>query len=245
MADAVFAIVPCYNEGANIGNTLSDLLKTHPNINIVAVNDGSSDNTSDAISALQNERIVLLELPFNSGIGTAVETGLLYAVRHNADYAIKFDGDGQHLSSEIDLLLEPLRSKKADLTIGSRFLGNVPGGFKSTFMRRLGIRFFSLLSWILTGKVMTDSTSGFRAYNREALAFAVKYYPAFDYPEPEENILFLRNRFRIQEVPCKMNIRESGRSSIKALKAIYYMVKVSLSMIMAASRSVKQERKNI
>jgi len=243
MMTDVFVIVPCFNEEANIRRTLVNLLKIHPDITVVAVNDGSSDGTADEISALRDERVILLELPFNAGIGTAVETGLLYALRHHAGYAIKFDSDGQHLAEEIDLLLEPLRGGNADLVVGSRFLGEIAGGFRSTFLRRLGIRFFQWLSWGLTGKAMTDSTSGFRAYNREALVFAAKYYPAFDYPEPEENILFLRNRFRVQEVPCKMNIRQGGRSSIRLLKAVYYMVKVTLSMIMAAVRPVKQGRK--
>jgi len=241
--EAVFAVVPCFNEEENIRRTLTDLLRVQSNITVVAVNDGSSDRTVEEIKALKDDRIVLLELPFNAGIGTAVETGLLYAWRHNADYVVKFDSDGQHLAEEIELLLEPLRENEADMTIGSRFTGKNKDGFKSTFLRRIGIRFFQALSWILTGQAMTDSTSGFRAYNREALSFAAKYYPAFDYPEPEENILLLRNRFRLKEIPCKMNIRQGGISSIRPLKAIYYMIKVSLAMIMAAARPVVLERK--
>ena len=241
--EKIFAVIPCFNEEENIRETLTGLLRVHPEIRVAAVNDGSSDRTAEEIAALNDDRIVLLELPFNSGIGTAVETGLIYAFRNHADYAVKFDSDGQHLAEEIDLLLAPLRAGEADMAIGSRFIGGGADGFKSTLMRRIGIRFFQLLSWLLTGRAMSDSTSGFRAYNSRALAFAVKYYPSFDYPEPEENILMLHNRFRLKEVPCRMNVRQGGSSSIRPIRAVYYMIKVSLAMIMAAARPVKRERR--
>ena len=236
--ESIFIIIPCYNEGENIRRTLTHLLSVRKDVKVIAINDGSADNTADEISAMNDPRVLLVELPFNAGIGTAVETGLLHAVRNSADYAVKFDSDGQHLAEEIELLLAPLKNGEADLVIGSRFLEKNEG-FKSTFSRRMGIRLFYFLSWILTGTAMTDCTSGFRAYNRKALEFAAKYYPAFDYPEPEENILFFRNHFRLKEVACKMNIRQGGTSSIRPWKAVYYMIKVSLAMIMAAIRPVK------
>ena len=237
--EKVFVIVPCYNEAESIRTTLTGLLKVQPDITVVVINDGSSDRSADEILAIGSRQIVLLDLPFNCGIGTAVETGLRYAVRCNADYAVKFDGDGQHLAEEIEDLLAPLRNGTADVTVGSRFVENI-AGFKSTFSRRCGIALFRYLSWLLTGYAVKDSTSGFRGYNKEALRFASRYYPAFDYPEPEENILFLRNGFRFREIPCRMNIRQGGRSSIRAFKAVYYMIKVSLAMVMAALRPRKQ-----
>ena len=130
--------------------TLSRLLEVQPDITVVAVNDGSTDRSADEILAISSEHIVLLDLPFNCGIGTAVETGLRYAARNQADYAVKFDGDGQHLAEEIEDLLTPLRNGTADMTIGSRFVKNI-AGFKSTFSRRCGIALFRGLSWVLTG----------------------------------------------------------------------------------------------
>ena len=231
----VYVIIPCFNESANIRQTVEKLLAVRSDCIAVVVDDGSMDNSVAEIRAIPDKRVVLLELPFNCGIGTAVETGLIYAARKNADYAVKFDGDGQHLAEEIDLLMEVLEKDEADMALGSRFISDIDG-FKSTYFRRVGISFFRMLSGLLTGQAIADSTSGFRAYNRSALKFVSKNYPAFDYPEPEENILLLRNKFRIKEVPCRMNIREGGRSSIRSLKACYYMIKVALSMIMAALR---------
>ena len=161
------------------------------------------------------------------------------------EYAVKFDGDGQHIAEEIPLLLEPLQKKCADLVIGSRFLQPDSAGFKSTFCRRAGIRLFHFLTWLLTGRGICDCTSGFRAYNRTALEFAAKNYPYFDYPEPEESILFLRNDFCVKEVPCQMAIRQSGTSSINSWKAFYFMFKVSFSMIMGRVRPATREKYNI
>ena len=239
----LYIIIPCYNEGEGICKTLHHLLEVRSDAVAVVVNDGSNDDSAQRIRSMMrdDDRIRLIDLPFNTGIGTAVETGLLYAVRHNADYAVKFDADGQHLPEEIELLLGPLVRGEADMTLGSRFISKIDG-FKSTALRRTGIHFFRFLSYLLTGQAITDSTSGFRAYNREALAFVSRHYPAFDYPEPEENILLKRNHFRIMEIPCKMNIRQSGKSSIRPLKAAYYMIKVALAMIMAGLRPPEKER---
>lgn len=235
----VFIISPCYNEEECIASTMKLLRQTCPDCTIVAVNDGSTDRTLARLQEISDPDLVILDLPMNSGIGTAVQTGLLYAVRHGAEYAVKFDSDGQHPADQIDELLEPLRRNEADMTTGSRFLAG-SSGFRSTFLRRQGIRLFRVLSFLLTGHSLTDATSGFRAYNRPALEFAARNYPAFDYPEPEESILFFRNGFRVKEIPCRMSKRQGGCSSISPWKAVYYMVKVGISMIMAAMRSRKR-----
>ncbi|MBE6367383.1 MAG: glycosyltransferase family 2 protein [Lentisphaerae bacterium] len=237
----VFVIVPCYNEELCIKKTLLDLRQTCPDIKIIAVNDGSSDNSLQQLKSIEDPQLVVLDIPINSGIGTAVQTGLLYASRNHAEYAVKFDGDGQHLATEIVDLLNTLMTTSTDLVIGSRFLIN-NSGFKSSFMRRIGIRLFKYLSGLLTGVPISDATSGFRAYNRRGLEFAAEYYPSFDYPEPEECILFLRNNFIVREIPCKMAERQGGTSSIKSYKALYFMVKVSLAMIMERFRSLKTKR---
>ena len=144
-------------------------------------------------------------------------------------------------TEEIELLLEPLRSGEADLVIGSRFLKKMDGGFRSSLFRRMGIRLFHILGILLVQTKITDATSGFRAYNKDALQFVAPNYPAFDYPEPEECILFLRNKFRVMEVACRMAVRQGGRSSIRPIKAIYYMLKVSLAMIMERFRPLRRK----
>ena len=138
----VFVIVPCYNEAGCVCQTLTHLRAIRPDVTIVAVNDGSSDDTLECLYSLNDPQLVVIDLPVNSGIGTAVQTGLLYAERHGAEYALKFDSDGQHLAEEIELLLEPLQNKTADVVIGSRFLDPQMQGFKSTLFRRLGIHLF-------------------------------------------------------------------------------------------------------
>lgn len=240
--EEIFIIIPCFNEELCIESTVKNLRSSMPGVRIAVVNDGSSDHTLEKIQSLQDPALTILDIPLNSGIGTAVQTGLLYATRNGAKYAVKVDGDGQHPAEEIPHLLAPLLAGDADFIIGSRFLKK-GAGFHSTFIRRIGISFFHILSFLLTGTAITDATSGFRAYNCKALEFAAKYYPAFDYPEPEECILFLRNCFRIEEVPCRMAERQAGKSSIRPGKAVYYMLKVGFAMIMEAIRPRKPEAK--
>lgn len=233
-ASSLTIVIPCYNEEACIVSTLSEVRRNVPQARIVAINDGSSDRTSELLRGIDDPNLTVLDLPFNSGIGVAVQTGLIYAARHGAETAVKFDADGQHPAREIPRLLEAI-DNGADFVIGSRFVADT-NGFRSYFMRRTGIRFFRFLIAAVTGCSITDATSGFRAYGREALLFAAENYPSFDYPEPEECILFLRNNFKVVEIPCNMSERQGGRSSIRSLKAVYYMLKVSFAMIMERVR---------
>lgn len=234
-SETICIIIPCHNEAQCIESVLQNLRKYMPDAHYVFVNDASTDRTEQILRDHADDEVTILSLPVNLGIGGAVQTGLLYAWRNGFDYAVKFDGDGQHLAQEIAPLLEPVRNGEADLAIGSRFLTN-NSGFKSTFMRRLGIRIFRFLSRLLTGQTITDNTSGFRAYGKRALEFAAQNYPAFDYPEPEEVILFLHNHYRVREVPAAMAERKGGKSSINFIKAVYYMIKVVFSVVMAAIR---------
>jgi Glycosyl transferase family 2 len=173
-----------------------------------------------------------------------VQTGFKYALYNNYDYAIQFDGDGQHLASEIPKLLAPLKNNQYDACIGSRFKEKTLG-FQSTFMRRFGIKIFEILSKILIQQKITDSTSGFRAYNKECIAFLAANYPT-DYPEPETVILLGKNNFKVTEVSVEMVERQGGESSISGLKSAYYMIKVSLSMMMTAQRQmVRRSPKNV
>ena len=240
MNGKLFVIVPCFNEEDCISGTLEELRNDLPEAQIVAVNDGSSDRTLSCLRQIEDPNLTVLDLPFNSGIGVAVQTGLRYAAAQGADYAVKFDADGQHPAEAIPGMLNELDRGTADLIIGSRFLEKE--GFQSTFCRRLGIGLFKALNSLLTGQRVTDNTSGFRAYNRAALLFASENYPSFDYPEPEEVVLMAKNRFRITEVPIKMRCRQGGRSSISPVKSVYYMCKVLLAVWMTSLRPATRKK---
>ena len=228
--------MPCYNEEACIARVIESVTRQLPEVWLIMVNDGSTDNTVALIReyAAKNDHVILLDLPVNLGIGGAVQTAFRYAARNGFDYAVKVDGDGQHPVDQIPGLLEVLRHDGADMVIGSRFLKKE--GFQSTFCRRLGIAFFRTLNSLLIGQKITDNTSGFRAYSRRAILFAENYYPSFDYPEPEEVILMAKNGFKIVEIPTVMASRQGGTSSISPLKAVYYMLKVFFAVVMAALR---------
>ena len=245
MADNKIALlIPCYNEEACIENLIKSVVDSLPEVYLVIVNDCSKDNTARIVrrAAEGNDHVVLLDLPINLGIGGAVQTAFRYAARNGFDYAVKVDGDGQHPIDQLPQLLAPLKDNSADMVIGSRFLEKE--GFQSTFFRRIGINFFRLLNSLLIGQKITDNTSGFRAYNRKAICFAEEYYPAFDYPEPEEVILMAKNGFRVKEVPTRMLCRQGGVSSISPIKAAYYMLKVCFSVLMAASRKAVVKKEN-
>jgi len=232
------AIVPAYNEEKAVGAVVRSLKDRHPSLDVLVVNDGSTDETS--AKARASGASAVIDLPCNLGIGGAVQTGFLYAVREGYEAAFQFDGDGQHLAGEVDRIIGPIRAGEADVVIGSRFLAPT-GGFRSTAGRRAGIKIFEWVNSILIGRRITDNTSGFRAYNRTALDFLSKHYPS-DYPEPEAVILLGRNGFRLKEVPVEMAERTAGTSSITAFRSVYYMIKVLLAVFMTALRPPVQTR---
>lgn len=232
MRERILIIIPAYNEEKNIAKVIKSLHDANPIYECLVINDGSKDNTQHEAEA--SGLATVIQLPSNLGIGGAVQTGFKYAFYNDIDYAIQFDGDGQHLASEIPKILSPLQANDYDVCIGSRFIEKTLG-FQSTFMRRIGIRIFEGMSRVLIRKKITDSTSGFRAYNKEAIAFLAANYPT-DYPEPETVILLGKNDFRIREVSVEMIERQGGESSISGLKSAHYMVKVILAMLMTAQR---------
>jgi glycosyltransferase involved in cell wall biosynthesis len=232
MRDRILIIIPAYNEEKNIAKVIQSLKEANSDYECLVVNDGSKDNTQHEAEA--SGLATVIQLPSNLGIGGAVQTGFKYAFYNDIDYAIQFDGDGQHLASEIPKILLPLQANEYDVCIGSRFVEKTQG-FQSTFMRRIGIRIFALMSRVLIRKKITDSTSGFRAYNKQAIAFLAANYPT-DYPEPETVILLGKNDFRIREVSVEMIERQGGESSISGLKSAHYMIKVILAMLMTAQR---------
>jgi len=228
----VIIIIPAFNESENIKRVLNDIKKENANWDILVVNDCSLDNTS-AVAKLTKQAFVL-DLPFNLGIGGAVQAGFKYAKTHNYDIAIKYDGDGQHLPDEIKTLLNVLSENNVDVVIGSRFLEK-HDGFKSTLMRRVGIKIFQILNSMLIKQKITDNTSGFIAFNKKVISFFAEHYPT-DYPEPESIINLKKNGFVIKEVFVKMQHRQGGKSSISGLKSVYYMFKVILAIIMGSMR---------
>ena len=223
----ICAVVPAWNEQANIRAVIDDLRLHQSEIDIVVVDDCSSDETASTARA---ESVTVLELPINLGIGGAVQTGFMYARDHGYDIAVQFDGDGQHRAAEIDTILDPIRQDRADVVIGSRFTGG--SQYPITLLR--------WLSTLLTGYRVTDNTSGFRAFNRPAIEFLARFYSQ-DYPEPQAVIELYRNRFRIEEVPVKMVPRRHGKSSIRSLKSGYYMFKVVMANVIAFTRRPEQQ----
>jgi glycosyltransferase involved in cell wall biosynthesis len=228
----VAIIVPAYNEAMSIGNVLDDLHSQNPgNWDIIVVNDNSKDNTLQV--ALRQPNIVI-DLPINLGIGGCVQSGLLHAYRHEYSIAVQFDSDGQHVANEIKTLLWGMKETNADVVIGSRFISSFSGQFKSSYARRIGINLISITAKLLTGKRIKDPTSGFRAFNSDAIKLFAENYP-IHFPEPESIILLHKNNFKIHEISTLMNPRNSGESSIEK-KAAFYMISVLLGMIISAMR---------
>lgn len=215
-------IIPAYNEGLSIERVTRSVIDA--GYDYVIVNDGSSDDTRDV--CVRNN-FNMLDLRENLGIGGAVQAGHKYAYRHGYDVDVQFDGDGQHDAAYIDALLLRLE-EGADLVIGSRFIGT-ENEFRSSWLRRVGIRWISFWIRAFTGQRVTDPTSGFRATGRRAMALFCADYP-MDYPEPESIVAAIKNDLVVAEVPAVMHERGAGESSIGALSSVYYMIKVSLAI---------------
>ncbi|QHS23505.1 glycosyltransferase family 2 protein [Virgibacillus sp. MSP4-1] len=229
----VLIIVPCFNEEAVIKNTLQKLLwakkqmKTF-SVDICVVNDGSTDQTAQILDSYREE-VVVIHLPCNLGIGGAMQTGYKYACKKGYDYAIQFDADGQHNEKDIQYILHYIDNQQLDMTIGSRFLKKTD--YKGSPFRRAGILYFQFFIFVLTGRKITDATSGFRVINRKVIEKFSANYPK-DYPEPEVIIDLVKNGYQVEEITVHMNQREGGETSISHIRSLYYMLKVSLSIFM-------------
>lgn len=224
------AIVPAYNEEDSLRTVLEEIHAVDPELEVVVVNDGSTDNTAKVAAAAG---AAVVSLPFNVGIGGAVQTGYQYALEHGFEVAIQVDADGQHDPREIGQVLEPVFDGRADLVVGTRFVTG--GGYRGTRLRRVGIRIFAAVVSLLVGQRVSDTTSGFRAVNRRALKLFAAEYP-HDYPEVESIVLLSRHRLRMLEVPVQMRVRETGNSSITAMRSAYYMIKVLLALFIGIFR---------
>ncbi len=232
----VLIIIPVFNEALNIGELLNKIILLNYNYDVLVINDASEDNSAQIC---RNMCFKVVNLPVNLGIGGAMQTGYIYAYNHDYDIAVQLDGDGQHDPIYIDRVLKPILIGDADMVIGSRFIEK--DGFQSTFLRRLGIRFFRYLIYFFTKHKITDPTSGFRACNRKVICQFARYYP-YDYPEPETLVTVCRRGFKLKEVPVVMQERQGGSSSIQALRTVYYMIKVTLAIIVEILRKPENER---
>jgi len=236
----ILVIIPAYNEEGSVGKVVEEVKTFLPQIDVLVVNDGSSDLTSEIA---QSKGAIVLNLPFNLGIGGAMQAGYQYAYEKGYDIAIQVDADGQHDPKEIAKLLKALEEKKMDVAMGSRFVG--PSEFKSSLMRRMGIFIFSRVISMIVGQKITDPTSGFRAANRKAIQLFASNYPQ-DYPEPEAVVLLHQCRLKMGEVLVEMSERHSGESSITKIRSVYYMVKVLLAIFVDCFKEpplLKQEGK--
>ncbi len=227
-------IIPAYNESESIKNTVEDILKHAPEFDYVVVNDCSKDNTLEILKKNQFNHV---SLPINLGIGGAVQTGYKYAKEHGYDLAVQVDGDGQHDPAFLNTMASFMEEKGVDMVIGSRFIKKE--GFQSSALRQFGIRYFTFLIKLLTGKTVTDPTSGLRMANRKVIELFAENYPS-DYPEPETAVTVLDAGYTIEEIPVIMRARQGGVSSITMKKGVYYMVKVTMAIIIERLRGRKK-----
>ena len=223
-------IIPAYNEEENIERTVNAIQKSAQGFDYVIINDCSTDNTR---KICEEKEFNIVNLPINLGIGGAVQTGYKYAYENGYDVAVQVDGDGQHDPEFLNTMADYLIEHQVDMVIGSRFIEKK--GFQSSITRRMGIQFFSKLIKVLTGKKITDPTSGLRMIGRNVMEIFSEDYPR-DYPEPESIATVLRKNMKIEEIPVVMLERQGGVSSISPKKSIYYMVKVTLAILIERIR---------
>ena len=220
-------IIPAYNEEGNLEKTVKDIKDNAPDFDYVIINDCSTDKT---LEMCRRHGFSYLNLPVNLGIGGAVQTGYRYAYYHGYDIAVQFDGDGQHSAAHLEDMVTTLIDTESDMVIGSRFIEKE--GFQSSGLRRIGIKYFTGLIKLLTGKKITDPTSGMRMVNKKLLEKFTDEYPK-DYPEPESVVTILSEKYKVTEIPVVMNEREEGVSSISLKNSVYYMIKVSFAILIA------------
>ena len=224
------AIVPALNEEETVGRVIDEIRDFDPGFDIVVVDDGSIDRTA---GVADDRGAYVLRLPFNLGIGGAVQTGYRFAFERGYDIAVQVDGDGQHDPEQLPKILGPVLAGEADLCVGSRFAGN--SEYRSSFARRLGIRIFARVVSAVVRQKVTDTTSGFRAVNRRGIALFAADYP-HDYPEVEATVMCVKHKLRLTEVPVEMRERGGGSSSITAVRSVYYMTKVLLAIFVGLFR---------
>jgi glycosyltransferase involved in cell wall biosynthesis len=225
------AVVPAYNESATVADVVSTLHRTAPEFDVLVVDDGSTDDTA---MLAEQAGAQVIRLPFNLGIGGAVQAGFVYADGHGYERMVQVDGDGQHDAAELHRLEHAMAEHRVDMVCGSRFLSS-DLRYPAPISRRTGIHIFAFLLSRLVGQRVSDPTSGFRLYNRRAIKLFARDYP-HDYPEVEAVLMLHHHRLTMREVPVQMYQRGGGVSSISTGKSAYYMLKVLLALFVGLAR---------
>jgi glycosyltransferase involved in cell wall biosynthesis len=229
---STIVIIPAFNEEESIGEVLDELKEYTPDLDVIVINDGSTDQT---VQVVRSKGVPVLDLPCNLGVGGAVQAGFQYAYQKNYRYVIRIDGDGQHPPAEIPKLLKAMEEEDADLIIGSRFRGQK--AFVSNLVRYLGIKILALFLSLICKSRVTDPTSGFWMVTRPLLCYFAHEYPV-EYPEPEAIALLRRHGYSLREVPVTFRRRTAGRSSIGPWGTLYYMMKVGLALLVDRIRPI-------
>jgi glycosyltransferase involved in cell wall biosynthesis len=222
--DSLLVIVPAFNEQGAIAEVVRSVHRHVPGVPVLVIDDCSTDDT---ILTARQVGAEVLALPHHLGLGGCVQAGYKLAYELGFQYVIRVDGDGQHNPRDIPRIFEKLKTSGCEMVIGSRFVSE--NGSRTGTVRSLGIRFFRLVLRPILGKPVHDPTSGFVGVNRRALVVFSRTFP-LEYPEIEALVVLQRRRFRFEEVPCTMLPRTTGRSSITALKSLYYIVHVLLGV---------------
>lgn len=235
----ILAIIPAYNEDANIGRVVSEIRGAAKDIDVIVIDDGSTDKT--ALCA-RGAGAKVVRLSSNMGYGVALQTGFKYAYEREYDFMVQLDGDGQHDPAYIPDMLKVVIAGEADLVLGSRFLsktapnGNPMVQYKASKARKLGILLFAFLTTKLIGFKVTDPTSGYQAFNKRVIAFFTQDFFPCDFPDADVIVMLYRAGFKIKEFPMYMSIRENGKSMHSGIKPVYYVFKMLLSMLMTLLR---------
>lgn len=227
----ILVVIPAYNEEGRIGEVVATVRSTVPACDVLVVDDGSADRTA---RAARSAGARVLSHPSNLGYGVALQTGYKFAVRYGYDFLVQMDGDGQHDPASIPELLAPVVAGESDFVLGSRFLGERT--YEPSLVRRLGMAFFRRLVSFLIGQTVTDSTSGFQAFNRRVIRFfSTEVFPC-DYPDGDILIILHRAGFSLREVPVRMTANRDGKSMHSGLKPLYYVFKMMLSILVTLLR---------
>lgn len=223
-------LIPAFNEAVRIGGVVENVRRTLPHMPVLVVDDGSRDDTA---AIAKKHGAIVVSHPFNMGYGVAIQTGYKYALAHDYEYLVQIDGDGQHDPTCIPELLAVLRQGEADFVLGSRFLGS---SYRPPFARRVGMALFRWIVSRVTGRFVTDTTSGFQAFNRDVIRFFTSDIFPVDYPDADMLIMLHRAGFSMREVPVRMYENSEGKSMHSGFKPLYYMFKMFLSICVTLMR---------